>query len=182
MTSLADAWNWYRATRDQLALAQRLGRKHWDRQEFRDLIGRDDHARDFNGAAVIAATSAALQPLDDLAVLVLFSVFEAIVRDRLVTQFQDERIGLIHPVLREAAREAVEGIKNGSFHNNVIEPLKADISDLVIEPVNQVRRYRNWVAHGRRTEKPESVTPEVAYERLSLFLEAITPPPLDRPA
>jgi hypothetical protein len=38
------------------------------------------------------------------------------------------------------------------------------------EEVNQVRRYRNWVAHGRRMEQPAAVDPATAYDRLKRFL------------
>jgi len=46
-----------------------------------------------------------------------------------------------------------------------------------IEEVNQVRRYRNWVAHGRRAEPAEYVTPPAAYRRLRAFLAALFPMP-----
>ena len=34
------------------------------------------------------------------------------------------------------------------------------------EQVNQVRKSRNWVAHGRRGEPENSVVPDIAIERL----------------
>jgi len=39
--------------------------------------------------------------------------------------------------------------------------------------MNQVRRYRNWVAHGRRTAKPDAVDPETAFRRLKEFLDVL---------
>jgi len=39
--------------------------------------------------------------------------------------------------------------------------------------MNQVRRYRNWVAHGRRTAKPAAVDPETAFRRLKEFLDVL---------
>jgi len=48
--------------------------------------------------------------------------------------------------------------------------------------VNQVRRYRNWAAHGRRGDEPESIDPPAAYFRLSTFLARFFPAPiLDQP-
>jgi hypothetical protein len=45
-----------------------------------------------------------------------------------------------------------------------------------VEEVNQVRRYRNWVAHGRRVTALPFVDPEMAYERSKRFLDRFTEP------
>jgi hypothetical protein len=37
-----------------------------------------------------------------------------------------------------------------------------------------VRRYRNWVAHGRRSTRPEWVGPRMAYERLSRLWDLLS--------
>jgi hypothetical protein len=72
------------------------------------------------------------------------------------------------------ARDALEAIEVGSFFR-VLEPYKSEGHADLIEEVNQVRRYRNWVAHGRRGEQPPSVAPRMAYERLSRFLAVVIP-------
>jgi hypothetical protein len=46
----------------------------------------------------------------------------------------------------------------------------------LVEKVNQVRRYRNWVAHGRRTIRPAAVHPAEAHERLKQFLDLFAQP------
>ena len=51
-----------------------------------------------------------------------------------------------------------------------------------LEEVNQVRRYRNWVAHGRRAAQPAAVSPKVAFERLTRFLTIFDASSPDRPA
>jgi len=43
-----------------------------------------------------------------------------------------------------------------------------------MEEVNQVRRYRNWVAHGRRDGPPAAVDPRTAYDRLQRFLDRMS--------
>jgi len=68
---------------------------------------------------------------------------------------------------------AVQEIEHGSFYR-VLETFKGNGAELV-EEVNQVRRYRNWVAHGRRTAKPHAVDPETAFNRLKAFLETLKP-------
>jgi len=42
--------------------------------------------------------------------------------------------------------------------------------------VNQVRRFRNWVSHGKRGPEPASVTPNVAFDRLKRCLILLFPP------
>lgn len=82
----------------------------------------------------------------------------------------------------------------GAFHDSVRAQLKVDVtywgySDplLGIFPgvdedlrgqVKQIVRFRDWIAHAKRVEpdpddiQPENVTPEVAYDRLTAFLQA----------
>ena len=84
------------------------------------------------------------------------------------SQIRPETALLRHQSLRDAADEATEKIRIGSFYH-VLGPFRAQDPDLV-EEVDQVREYRNWVAHGRRTKLKNAVTPKVAYDRLARFL------------
>ncbi|MFO0969808.1 MAG: hypothetical protein U0793_29990 [Gemmataceae bacterium] len=45
-------------------------------------------------------------------------------------------------------------------------------TDLVTQ-IDQIRDYRNWVAHGRREAPANNVTPGAAYDRLNEFLAAL---------
>jgi hypothetical protein len=63
-------------------------------------------------------------------------------------------------------------MKERSF-SRILEIFKGMDASLV-EEANQVRRYRNWVAHGRQSDPRAKVIPKVAYDRLSRFLKAIT--------
>jgi len=88
---------------------------------------------------------------------------------------------LLHPAVDHAIRELTKDIQTGSF-GKVVDAFKVMNPDL-IEEVNQVRRYRNWVAHGRRGEQPDYVDPPRAHDRLNRFLAqmmeaAAEPPPL----
>jgi len=49
-----------------------------------------------------------------------------------------------------------------------IESLYKKIPKAVREEyqLEAIRKYRNWVAHGRTKKRPSPVTPDVAYERL----------------
>ncbi len=176
MRTLADAWEWYLATRDSLRRMQRIGRRYWNTIPWEtQAIGRDDEFRTLEGPQVEAETEKSLAPIDDLAVVVLFSVFEAVVRRYLIDQIQPEADGLSDPILKQAAEEAIQGVQEGSFFNRVLEPLKGqkpDLADLVTQ-VNQVRKYRNWVAHGGRGRPENNIDPRSAFDRLRAFLEAL---------
>jgi hypothetical protein len=169
IASLADAWRWYEAARASARTMARLGKKHWDHLPWDGDLGRDGYLRHLTSAEILDRSRTVLDDLDDLCVLLLFSVFEATARAQVLAEVEAELPPLRHVAIRRALDEMKEGIEQGSFFK-VLEPYKAlDVN--LIEEVNQVRRYRNWVAHGRRGEQPAVVVPATAYERLERFLE-----------
>ncbi|MGH7222964.1 MAG: hypothetical protein ACRELF_07035 [Gemmataceae bacterium] len=145
-----------------------MGEKHWDNLPWDDDLGRDNHLRDLTASEVLNDSQTVLDDLDDLCVLLLFSVFEAAIRERVLVEVEAELPPLRHMAIKRALDEMKEGIEHGSFFR-VLEPYK-DLDADLIEQVNQVRRYRNWVAHGRRSEQPAAVNPTTAYDRLKRFL------------
>jgi hypothetical protein len=189
MKTLAEAWSWYRATKENLQRMRRLGGKHW-RSLFLEAtsIWKDERFKRLEAQEIVEETTASLEPIDDLAIIVLFSVFESNVREYLVEGIKPEADALTDPILKEAAKDAIKGVEEGSFYRRVLDPLsKQDrvLPDLV-DQVNQVRNYRNWVAHGRRERDDgmSNVTPRMAYERLTQFLAALgiaTEPELEEP-
>lgn len=56
-----------------------------------------------------------------------------------------------------------------------------DVADLFVSAVGQVliaqvgniRKYRHWLAHGRRWAQPPTVTPAFAYRALTAFLQSV---------
>ena len=183
MTTLAAAWDWYTAARRSLERMRRLGRVHWDRLPWDGALGRDDEFRLLLGGTVCEESELGLEPIDDLAVVVLFSVFESVVREYVVRRLRPEADALTDPVLVQAAADAVRGVEDGSFYRRVLAPLKeqgAVPADLVTA-VDQVRDYRNWVAHGRRGKPVNNVDPAVAYRRLQEFLSALGLLPAEPP-
>ncbi len=183
MKTLDEAWAWYRAVAEGAKrlthLAKFWGELPWNQNdEWVSRIERDSVLGRLEADQMENEAQRVAQELDDLAVLVLFSVFEANVRDRVETQVRPEVDKLVHPALKEAGEEVLQQIAEGSFFR-VIERVKAQIDANVIEPVNQVRRYRNWVAHGRRPlkggEQLANVQPTEAYQRLKDFLEHLAP-------
>ena len=174
MTTLEEAWKWYRGVRASLRRLGRLADKYWEQLSSDGPLGRDNTFGELDGKIVSDDAKTGLKDLDDFAVFVLFSVFEAAVRDRVLADTQTERELVQHPSLRYWMLQAKEAIEESSFFR-VLESFKSSGSANQVELVNQVRRYRNWVAHGRRGKKPDAVTPEMAYERLQAFLQAVSP-------
>jgi hypothetical protein len=178
MKTLADAWNWYAATKQNLERMRRLGRRHWaDPSPEAASLWQDDEFRTLEASAIVRETTAGLKPIDDLAVVVLFSVFESHVRDYLAARMRPEADGLTDPILKEAADDALQGVQEGSFYRRVLQPLKeqGQVSADLVTRVDQVRDYRNWVAHGRREQDAgrNNVTPRMAFERLKDFLAVL---------
>ncbi len=172
MNTLDDAWRWYQDAKKGLKLVHRLGEKHWLKLPWQDdafTLRKDDSFRMLEPQDITLPTRNALDHLDDLAIVVMFSVFEATVRENLLEQIKPESVTLQHQSLREAVEDLADRIRLGSF-GNVLAPFRAHEPGLT-EEVDQVRKYRNWVAHGKRKAVPNAVTPAVAYDRLTRFLE-----------
>jgi hypothetical protein len=174
MMDLDDAWSWYVTNRDQLQSFGRLGRKHWDHLPWDGSLGKDAKLRGLESGAILAGSAFCLDHLDDFAVLILFSVFESIVRDRVLADVDDEKSRLGHPLIVRIVDDALQEIEHGGFYR-VLEVFKGR-DERLVEEVNQVRKDRNWVAHGRRTAKPDAVDPETAFRRLKRFLDDLTRP------
>jgi hypothetical protein len=171
MIDLDDAWTWYVTTRTQVKLFGRLGRKHWDELPWDGALGKDDKLKSLEAEAIVTGSAFCLDHLDDFAVLILFSMFESVVRAQVLSDVEDEKSRLRHALIIRIVADATDEIEHGSFYR-VLQVLKG-LDANVIEEVHQVRRYRNWVAHGRRTAKPDAVDPETAFRRLKEFLDVL---------
>ncbi len=171
MIDLDDAWTWYVTTRNQLKLFGRLGQKHWDELPWDGALGKDDKLKSMEAEVIVTGSAFCLGHLDDFAVLILFSVSESVVRAQVLSEVEDEKSRLRHELIIQIVTDATDEIEHGSFYR-VLEVFKGLDANL-IEEVNQVRRYRNWVAHGRRTAKPDAVDPETAFRRLKDFLDVL---------
>lgn len=176
MSSLDDAWKWYNDTKRSLTLVRRLANKHWGSWDAESGIGRDDLFRNVASDRLASEMATAAGHLEDFAVFALFAAFEAEVRGRLLADTDQQRAAVSHTALRFWMSEAEQSFLSGSFFR-VLESLKEPELNDLIEQVNQVRRYRNWVAHGRREEPEAAVAPPEAYRRLRAFLDALNAPP-----
>lgn len=181
MTDLEEAWQWYTEAKSLLGVMARLGDRYWDNLPWDDQelgLGKDEKFKSLEGPSLSVSAEFGLKSLDDIAIVVLFSAFEAEVRTRVLVPVEAEGKGLRHPALRFAAEEAIRGIQRGSFHN-VLESLKRIDPDLA-EQVRQIRRYRNWVCHGKRGAPPQyRPAPGAAHERLAAFLKLLERDPME---
>ncbi len=179
MRTLREALDWFVSTRTNLERMRRLGTKHWNHPSLKGAsIWDDEKFKRVESVAIVAETTAAIQPLEDLGILVLFSVFEAFVRDHLERVVKPHATKIEHPVLVSAAEDALEGLRQGSFANKVLKPLQDQltITPALSEKVKQVRDYRNWIAHGRRLPKASNIvnlTVEETFDRLKEFLDVL---------
>jgi hypothetical protein len=174
INSLADAWAWYESAKILTLAMRQLGKRHWDRLPWEGDLGSDNRLRGLKAAEIVEQSSRIIVNLDDLCVLLLFSVFEALVRDRALADVAAEIPPPRHPALQHAIKNLNDNIEHGSFYT-ILQAYKTLDPDLV-ERVNQVRKFRNWVAHGRRGAPENAVDPLTAYNRLQSFLDHLRPP------
>jgi hypothetical protein len=167
MKELDEAWAWYGDSKKALRTIGRLAAKHWDTLNWEGNLGRDEKLKELTAPALSSAAENALRELDDLAIVVLFAAFEAGVRSHVVSQVEMERKLIKHPALQYASDEALGNLARGSFQK-VLTSLKSIDKELA-EQVSQIRRYRNWVTHGRRGSPAERWQPRAAYDRLRRF-------------
>lgn len=114
---LEAAWQWYTAARASLRRLRRLAENYWQDLPWEGDVqmGRDNLIGKLEAREVLGDTEIAESRLDDLAMIELFSVFEGIVRTIVADQVRDASVALAHPVLKAAARSAVEAAEHRSF-------------------------------------------------------------------
>jgi hypothetical protein len=179
MKTLQDAWDWFESASKNLQRMKRLGTRHWNDDSLKNAsIWMDDTFKEVEASEIEMETMKAIQPLNDLGVLVLFSVFEAAVRDHFEGVIKPLTASLGHPILQQAAENVLDGIRQGSFANNVLKPLQDQrrILPELGDKVKQVRDYRNWIAHGKREPRPQEIinlTAKDAFSRLKDFLDTL---------
>jgi len=167
--SLDDARRWYEAVKKLVGMMDRMARRYWseevEEQTLRETLHNDNVFRDIESATIQDLARLVSEDLDDLAVLLLFSVFEATVRERTLAEMDRElETPPRHLVLKKAIADAKDTIEHGSF-GRLTESYK-DLDPNIRTMVDQVRQYRNWVAHGRRGVVKNNVDPEAAISRL----------------
>ena len=104
--SLQDAWKWYRAVRT-LSLDMKHLAGRCDRPEWEAVLNLDNRLRHRTAAELHDLADTILDDLNDLAVLVLFSVFEATVRARAGEDVDRETALISHVAVRQAVKRPI---------------------------------------------------------------------------
>jgi hypothetical protein len=172
ISTLDQACRWYEGERDLAKDMHRIGSNYWDEEPYASKLALDNRFRSVESSAIGERARAVLGDLDDLAVLLLFSVFEAIVRDQALIDVDGSLRYPLHPAVGHAVEDLKDDLRGGSFARVTAAYKSLDAN--LLEQVDQVRRYRNWVAHGRRGKQPELVDPARAFDRLNQFLDKMT--------
>ena len=107
--------------------------------------------------------------LDDMAVVALYATFEAILLEDLSKQCDDEITMSVTPLVEKVKTYAFKEADHWRI-KDILDMYKAVVPEQVVGDVKQVCDYRNWVAHGRKADKPTYVRPNTAYRRLTMFL------------
>ena len=169
--TLDDAWKWYTAV-DRLARnIRRMAANYWDRQEVSDILTHDSIFRNRNSAAIQDNANRVLEDLEDLAVMVLFTIFEAEVRSIAQVDVERLRREMSHPAMIIASRDLEDAIRRGSFRKITAAYRPMDV-DLTAQ-IDQIRDFRNWVGHGRRDAAKNLTNPASAIERMRDYVDKL---------
>lgn len=110
--------------------------------------------------------------VDDLTVVALVSFFEQLVLDYVGELAERIETGQSGPVMSTFVAHAFRDVGRWRF-NDILKLFETDVGTALLAEVSNIYQYRNWVAHGKRKQKPVVTDPIKAYQALSLFLDKI---------
>jgi hypothetical protein len=126
-----------------------------------------------NDQAILDALDVAQEELDDQTVMFLYATFEATLRDHVTAQ---------GPLLAGAVQPGPQfGPNLEAWFTEFCKDIRMDKVVSLFEPwaaatgiaqAGSIRKYRHWLAHGKRGAVPPSVTPQFAYNSLTSFLRS----------
>lgn len=125
--------------------------------------------------AVDARLDEIQEHLDDQTVLMLYAAFESEIRDHLIAQSRHLRSHATRPdgAFAAALADHYEAWCEEWRMDKVAGLYAGAVGEVLVGQVGQVRKYRHWVAHGKRWQKPSLTTPTFAYQTLNSFLAKI---------
>jgi len=158
----------YGALKDSVRIARRSIRRS----------GYALHARtQFAGLEVEEASrilETAAFDLNDLVVLGLVANLERALRDFLEQSAEDVHRDSPHPLSIPVADLTQDAIERRPF-SDIID-LFGQVSEEIRGPMKQVIQYRNWIAHGRNSDRPPPVRadPEGTIKLIQAFIASIS--------
>ncbi|MCX5690409.1 MAG: hypothetical protein NTV94_11610 [Planctomycetota bacterium] len=111
--------------------------------------------------------------IDDQTVISLFTAFEAELIDHVVNQevLIRQHAASVSSAFADSIAEFYKSICRQKMNVSVALRLFDHLPEF--QPADDVRVYRNWLAHGKKKAMPTQATPLAAYKALGDFLAAI---------
>lgn len=126
---------------------------------------------------LVDSTIDALQEhLDDQAVLSLYAAFESALRGHLAAQAVYLKTHVSKPDSDFAialAEEYESWCDEGIRMDRVAHLFQPTVDQTLISQIGQIRKYRHWLAHGKRRSKPPQTTPTFTYGVLDALLSKL---------
>lgn len=163
-------WSWFQFARDSIELAVQQVRAEPDRIPPGLVFSR--HASPQEALAHLAKAKA---ELDDLMVLVLFAVFEQTLRAHMALTCAETCRGVPSETQASLVSGAFKRLEKCSLEQ-LLALYKAVVKAGLVKPAQDVKAYRNWVAHGKKEPRPSGVVeiaPATARDSLAGFLSAL---------
>ncbi len=111
--------------------------------------------------------------VDDSAVLSLYAVFEATLREHIGQQAHHLHLAQQPtPAFGVALADSFSEYCDRNRMDALAGLFASAVRPVVLAQVGNIRTYRHWLAHGRRWDQPPTVTPAFAYQTLTAFLQA----------
>ena len=173
MSQLDETIAWYKIVKANQQLAAKVVR------DYTAVVPRSSPFYGLSEAEAVQLLEKSATEVDDLTVLALVSFFEQLMLDRiseLLEQMTTAQLVSIPEALTDYARGnnyEFEKIKRGPFLE-LLKLFEAEVDRSLLDKVRSSYKYRNWVAHGKRGQKPVAAEPVKTYEALSSFLERIS--------
>lgn len=166
MSQLDETIAWYRTVKANQLLVSKVLKDHIEVvPETSPFFGLSE-----SEATRMLEESAA--EVEDLTVVALVSFFEQLVIDslrELVERIETEQTS---PTMGALAGYAFRDVERWRF-DDILKLFEAALQHGLLDQVRNIYRYRNWVAHGKRKQKPVITDPVTAYEALSRFLSSV---------
>jgi len=172
--TLVEAYHWYQSTRKTFQRVQRLARRYWDQLPVDLPVCRDPQFVDLQGITMEEDAKYGADQLEDWGIFLLFACFEREFREHVALQVIQDTDSIKHPVNLKAVNESLRQVEKESLDRVLTSYAVSSINDsnLVLR-VQQIREFRNWVAHGRKGSSPCFVEPITAFEVLKELLDVI---------
>jgi hypothetical protein len=148
--------------------------RHWANLPHELPLFKDKHFVELDAAVFQREADLGLSAIDDLAVMVMFSALEAEFREHVSLQLLHDAETLTHPFSLKVMNDALREIEKESIERTLSGFALTKMNDgKMILRVQDIRDFRNWVAHGKKGPSPKVIEPNQAYQSLKRLLDFV---------